>query len=74
MDNLALQNPETTEDGYTQDDIYGQVMGPERHGRVRTFGLGVPPTVLFGSNSNRFSQVERRETERRHQLELERIQ
>ena len=64
MDNLASQNPKTVEDGYTQDDIYGQVMGPEQHGLVRTFGLGVSPTVIFGSKSNRVSLFEIRETEK----------
>ena len=33
------------------DDIYAQVMGRERHGRVRGYGFGVTPTLVFGSNS-----------------------
>ena len=33
------------------DDIYGQVMGQERHGRVRGYGFGVSPTLVFGSSS-----------------------
>ena len=31
------------------DDIYTQMMGPERHGRVRGYGFGVTPTLVFGS-------------------------
>ena len=33
------------------DDIYAQVMGREKHGRVRGYGFGVTPTLVFGSNS-----------------------
>ncbi|RWR75198.1 transposon protein, putative, CACTA, En/Spm sub-class, expressed [Cinnamomum micranthum f. kanehirae] len=33
------------------DDIYTQVMGAERHGRVRGYGLGPTPTSVFGSTS-----------------------
>ncbi|KAL6323253.1 hypothetical protein AAG906_029260 [Vitis piasezkii] len=31
------------------DEIYTQVMGPERHGRVRGYGFGPTPTSVFGS-------------------------
>ncbi|KAF8403379.1 hypothetical protein HHK36_011481 [Tetracentron sinense] len=34
------------------DDIYTQVMGPERHGRVRGYGLGPTPSTVFGSTSS----------------------
>ncbi|KAF8389601.1 hypothetical protein HHK36_024120 [Tetracentron sinense] len=37
------------------DDIYIQVMGPERHGRVCGYGLGPTPTSVFGSTSSQFS-------------------
>ncbi|KAJ8630294.1 hypothetical protein MRB53_023617 [Persea americana] len=33
------------------DQIYTQVMGEERHGRVRVYGLGPTPTSVFGSTS-----------------------
>ena len=33
------------------DDIYAQVMGRERHGRVRGYGFGITPTLVFGSSS-----------------------
>ncbi|XP_034679526.1 uncharacterized protein LOC117909578 [Vitis riparia] len=35
------------------DEIYTQVMGPERHGRVRGYGFGPTPTSIFGSTSRR---------------------
>ena len=31
------------------DDIYTQVIGAERHGRVRRYGLGPTPKSVFGS-------------------------
>ena len=33
------------------DDIYTQVMGPKRHGRVRGYEFGVTPTLVFSSSS-----------------------
>ncbi|KAJ9684835.1 hypothetical protein PVL29_017026 [Vitis rotundifolia] len=35
------------------DEIYTQVMGPERHGHVRGYGFGLTPTSIFGSTSRR---------------------
>ena len=35
------------------DDIYAQVKGRERHGRVRGYGFGVSHTLVFGSSSTR---------------------
>ncbi|XP_059596784.1 uncharacterized protein LOC132254645 isoform X2 [Vitis vinifera] len=39
------------------DEIYTQVMGLERHGRVRGYGFGPTPTSIFGSTSRRRSGV-----------------
>ncbi|XP_010660395.1 uncharacterized protein LOC104881560 [Vitis vinifera] len=39
------------------DEIYTQVMGPERHGHVRGYGFGPTPTSIFGSTSRRRSRV-----------------
>ncbi|XP_059594024.1 uncharacterized protein LOC100249107 [Vitis vinifera] len=39
------------------DEIYTQVMGPERHGRVRGYGFGPTPSSVFGSTSRRRSGV-----------------
>ncbi|XWS60877.1 hypothetical protein CRYUN_Cryun07bG0075500 [Craigia yunnanensis] len=33
-----------------KDEIYHQVVGNERHGRVRRYGLGPTPTSIFGAN------------------------
>ncbi|KAJ9709465.1 hypothetical protein PVL29_001104 [Vitis rotundifolia] len=38
-----------------EDEIYTQVMGPERHGRVRGHGFGPTHTSIFGSTSRRRS-------------------
>ena len=35
------------------DSMYTQVMGTERHGRVRGFGFGVTPSVVFGATSKK---------------------
>ncbi|RVW13564.1 hypothetical protein CK203_091916 [Vitis vinifera] len=46
----------TSSIAYTSiDEIYTQVMGPERHGRVRGYGFGPTPTSVFGSTSRRQS-------------------
>ncbi|RVW70708.1 hypothetical protein CK203_062002 [Vitis vinifera] len=39
------------------DEIYTQVMGPERHGHVRGYGFGPTPTSVFGSTSRRRSRA-----------------
>ncbi|PIA57266.1 hypothetical protein AQUCO_00600181v1 [Aquilegia coerulea] len=61
----------TDEDG-TQlpltDEIYRQVMPPERHGRVRLQGRGVTPTTFFGtrgsaSHGNSSTRIEELENE-----------
>ena len=38
------------------DSMYTQVMGPERHGRVRGFGFGATPSVVFGAASKKRGQ------------------
>ena len=46
-----------SQEGYTsqstvEDDmIFTQVMGPERPGRVRGFGLGATPSLVFGGSN-----------------------
>ncbi|KAL0001680.1 hypothetical protein SO802_015461 [Lithocarpus litseifolius] len=37
----------------SQDQMFVEVFGPERHGRVRGYGAGVTPTKLWGSSSSR---------------------
>ena len=46
-----------SQEGYTsqstaEDDmIFTQIMGPERPGRVRGFGLGATPSLVFGGSN-----------------------
>lgn len=52
MQSKFRERMEMQEDGPSNtigDDVYTQVMGPERHGRVRGYGLGPTPTSVFGS-------------------------
>ncbi|CAL5398854.1 unnamed protein product [Camellia sinensis] len=44
----AAQQKETSQNGTVEDDILSQVMGQDRHGRVRTYGLGPAPSDLSG--------------------------
>ena len=37
----------------SMDDIYTQVMGLERHGRVHGFGFGATPTLVFGATTKK---------------------
>ena len=37
----------------SMDDIYTQVFGPERHGRVRSLGFGATLTSVFGVTKKR---------------------
>ena len=39
------------------DSMYTQVIGPERHGRVRCFGFGATPSVVFGATSKKEANV-----------------
>ncbi|KAF8377292.1 hypothetical protein HHK36_030667 [Tetracentron sinense] len=49
---LAALSSQDGSSSFVGDDIYTQVMGPERHGRVRGYGLGPTPTSVFGSTSS----------------------
>ncbi|KAL7238002.1 hypothetical protein ACSBR2_004160 [Camellia fascicularis] len=42
----AAQQKETSQNGTVKDDILSQVMGQDRHGRVRTYGLGPAPSAV----------------------------
>ena len=52
----------------SQDQMFVEVFGPERHGRVRGYGAGVTPTKLWGSSSSRMYDLEKRlqESEQKH--------
>ena len=44
----------------SQEQMFVEVLGPERHGRVRGYGAGVTPTKLWGSSSSRMYDLEKR--------------
>uniref|UniRef100_A0A5B7BPA4 Bromo domain-containing protein n=1 Tax=Davidia involucrata TaxID=16924 RepID=A0A5B7BPA4_DAVIN len=44
----AAELQEASQNSAAQDDIFSQVMGHDRHGRVRTYGLGPSPSDLGG--------------------------
>ncbi|XXG46811.1 hypothetical protein AAC387_Pa02g1559 [Persea americana] len=46
------QQPESSQNSTTRDNIFTQVMGEDRHGRVRTFGLGVTPSDIYGPRAS----------------------
>ncbi|XP_058080827.1 uncharacterized protein LOC131228995 isoform X2 [Magnolia sinica] len=43
------QQPDTSQNSTGRNDLFSQVMGEDRHGRVRTYGLGPTPTDLWGT-------------------------
>ncbi|MDO8030378.1 Ptta/En/Spm family transposase ['Planchonia careya' phytoplasma] len=45
-----------------EDEIFKQVLGPERHGRVRRYGLGPTPSSIFGSSLSRSQLLNMLET------------
>ena len=44
----------------SQDQMFVEVFGLERHGRVRGYGAGVTPTKLWGSSSSRMYDLEKK--------------
>ncbi|CAL5356881.1 unnamed protein product [Camellia sinensis] len=49
----------STDPAALQEQIFTQVMGPERPGRVRTFGLGPSPIDVFGGGYRRSQEHNR---------------
>ena len=43
----------------SQDQMFVEVFGPEHHGWVRGYGVGVTPTKLWGSSSSRMYDLEK---------------
>ena len=56
---------DSTDSDYGKNDILARVMGPDKPGRVQTFGLGPTPTQVFGC-SHENSQYEKKKL--RHSL------
>ncbi|XP_058097140.1 uncharacterized protein LOC131242477 isoform X2 [Magnolia sinica] len=46
------QQPEASHSSTARNDVFSQVMGEDRHGRVRTYGLGPSPSDLWGITPN----------------------
>ncbi|XP_042441187.1 uncharacterized protein LOC122026514 [Zingiber officinale] len=53
MNELANQLPEDSNDPVSQNDIFAQIIGPDRPGRVRMLGDGVSPSDLWGEVPSR---------------------
>ncbi|PSS02901.1 Bromodomain-containing protein [Actinidia chinensis var. chinensis] len=49
----AAQNQGTSQKGIVEDEVFFQVMGQDRHGRVRTYGLGPSPSDVGGTKRTR---------------------
>ncbi|CAL5433319.1 unnamed protein product [Camellia sinensis] len=49
----------STDPAALHEQIFTQIMGPERPGRVRTFGLGPSPTDVFGGGYRRSQEQNR---------------
>ncbi|KAK9989402.1 hypothetical protein SO802_029641 [Lithocarpus litseifolius] len=43
----------------SQDHMFVEVFGPERHGRVCGYGARITPTKLWGSSSSRMYDLEK---------------
>ena len=60
---MALRNLTTKVNEGTlqisQDQMFVEVFGPERHGQVRGYGVGATPTKLWGSFSSRMYDLEK---------------
>ena len=73
---MALRNLTTKVNEGTlqisQDQMFVEVFGSERHGRVHGYGTGVTPTKLWGSSSSRMHDLKKQlqESEYKH-LEYE---
>ena len=50
----------------SQDQMFVEVFGPKRHGRVRGYGARVTPTKLWGSSSSRMYDLDKRLQESKH--------
>ena len=44
----------------SKDQMFVEVFGPEHHGRVRGYGVGVTATKLWGSSSSKINDLEKR--------------
>ena len=54
---LSTQEEGSTESTSIVEEIFSQVLGPERPGGIRTYGFGPSPTDVFGGEYKK-SQVQ----------------
>ncbi|XP_077221391.1 uncharacterized protein LOC143855090 [Tasmannia lanceolata] len=65
------QHPQSSaNDIAAKDDVFAQVMGPERRGRVRMMGFGTNPTQMFGPSPNSMDYQRQIEQERNEKEKL----
>ncbi|XP_058067561.1 uncharacterized protein LOC131216938 isoform X2 [Magnolia sinica] len=64
------QQPGASQSSTIRNDLLSQVMGEDRHGRVRTYGLGPSPSDLWGTTSSqqRMASIAQRRDERYDEL------
>lgn len=65
---MSNQIGEQSSGSIVEDEIFSQIMGPERHGRVRGYGLGPTPTSVFGKGPTRAELIsELKESNKRNE-------
>ncbi|XP_058085740.1 uncharacterized protein LOC131233144 [Magnolia sinica] len=52
LNERTSQQPEASHNSTARKDIFSEVMGDERHGRVRTYRLGPSPSDIWGTTSH----------------------
>ncbi|XP_058112926.1 uncharacterized protein LOC131255972 isoform X3 [Magnolia sinica] len=64
------QQPGASQSSTARDDLLSQVMGEDKYGRVRTYGLGPSPSDLWGATSSqqRMTSIDQRRDERYEEL------
>ncbi|XP_058108958.1 uncharacterized protein LOC131252020 [Magnolia sinica] len=67
------QQPGASQNSTTKNDLLSQVMGEDRHGRARTYGLGPSPSDLWGTTSSqqRMASIAQRRDERYKELHVD---
>ncbi|CAK9152145.1 unnamed protein product [Ilex paraguariensis] len=75
MDELVSQMPESSmQSSSAVDEVFTQVMGPERPGCVRTYGFGPSPRDVFGHKKSEEMQAMQSQLDEqlsRHKAEME---
>lgn len=67
---MSNQIGEQSSGSIVEDEIFSQIMGPERHGRVRGYGLGPTPTSVFGKGPTRAELISELKESNKHNEEM----